>query len=173
MNLEEILRRIPTWEGISIADFGSGSGIFTIELAKMLNQNGRILAIDILERPLTFLLENARRQNVAHLITTKMCDLENKTIGNGFQNSFDIVTIINVLFQIKNKENVLKEAKRILKQNGFLVIADWESYKMPLNDKLFPVKKDDLIKNISDMGFVLKENIKLSNTHFGLIFIKQ
>jgi hypothetical protein len=44
---------------------------------------------------------------------------------------------------------------------------------MPLNDKLFPVKKDDLIKNISDMGFVLKENIKLSNTHFGLIFIKQ
>jgi ubiquinone/menaquinone biosynthesis C-methylase UbiE len=90
----------------------------------MLNQNGRILAIDILERPLTFLLENARRQNVAHLITTKMCDLENKTIGNGFQNSFDIVTIINVLFQIKNKENVLKEAKRILKQNGFLVIAD-------------------------------------------------
>jgi len=69
-------------------------------------------------------MENAKRQNIAHLINTKVCDLENKSLGNSFQNSFDIVTIINVLFQIRNKENIIKEAKRILKQNGFLIIAD-------------------------------------------------
>jgi len=109
---------------MNIADFGAGSGIFTIEMAKILSEKSNILAIDILEKPLNFLIENAERQNVAHLINTKICDLENKTLGSGFQNTFDMVTIINVLFQAKNKENIVKEAKRVLKQNGFLIIVD-------------------------------------------------
>jgi len=89
-----------------------------------LNHSGSILAIDLLEQPLRFLMENAKRQSVSHLITTKVCDLESKTLGNSFQNYFDIVTIINVLFQVKNKEAMLKEARRILKPNGFLVLVD-------------------------------------------------
>ncbi len=169
----KVIEHIPLWDGIAIADFGSGSGIFTIELAKNLNNNGKILAVDVLERPLMFLMENAKRQNVAHLINTKVCNLETKNLGSGFQNSFDVVMIVNALFQIKNKENVIKEAKRILKPNGFLFIVDWDSYKIPLNDKLFPVKKDSLIEMVQKTGFNLKEGLKLSSTHFGLIFIKQ
>jgi hypothetical protein len=42
-----------------------------------------------------------------------------------------------------------------------------------LNEKLYPVKKDDLVKMISDIGFVLKEGMQLTNTHFGLIFTKK
>ncbi|HRZ29243.1 MAG TPA: class I SAM-dependent methyltransferase [Candidatus Paceibacterota bacterium] len=109
---------------MSIADFGSGSGIFTIEMAKRLNPGSHILAIDVLEKPLMFLFENAKRNNVAHIITTKVCDLENKTLGSSFQESFDIVTIINVLFQIKNKGGIIKEVRRVLKTNGFLVVVD-------------------------------------------------
>ncbi len=109
---------------MSIADFGAGSGIFTIEMAKRLNPGSNILAIDMIEKSLIFLIENAKRNGVANLIATKVCDLENKTLGASFQESIDVVTIINVLFQVKNKENLIKEAKRILKPNGFLVIVD-------------------------------------------------
>ncbi len=169
----KVIEHIPLWDGIEIVDFGSGSGIFTIELAKSLKNNGRILAVDILERPLMFLMENAKRQNVAHLINTKVCNLETKGLGGGFQNSFDVVVIINALFQIQNKENIIKEAKKVLKPNGFLFIVDWDSYKLPVNDNLFPVKKDSLIEMVLKTGFTLKEGLKLSSTHFGLIFIKQ
>ena len=173
INLNELFNKMPWWDGMNVADFGSGSGIFTIEMAKRLNPGSNILAIDILEKPLMFLIENAKRNGVANLITTKVCDLENKTLGASFQESIDVVTVINVLFQIKNKENLIKEARRILKPSGFLIIVDWESYKIPLNDKLYPVKQDDLIKAIESFGFALKEKIKLSHTHFGIIFIKQ
>ena len=172
VNFNELLNKMPWWDGMSIADFGSGSGIFTIEMAKRLNPGSHILAIDVLEKPLMFLFENAKRNNVAHIITTKVCDLENKTLGSSFQESFDIVTIINVLLQIKNKGGIIKEVRRVLKTNGFLVVVDWEIYKIPLNDKLYPVKQDDLIKIIESFGLTLKEKIKLSNTHFGMIFIK-
>jgi ubiquinone/menaquinone biosynthesis C-methylase UbiE len=142
-------------------------------LAKALKNNGKILAIDILEKPLMFLMENAKRQNLAHLINTKVCNLETKSLGSAFQNSFDVVVIVNMLFQTKNKENIIKEAKRILKANGFLFIVDWDSYKIPMNDNLFPVHKDSLIEMIQKIGFGLKEGLQLSSTHFGLIFIKQ
>jgi ubiquinone/menaquinone biosynthesis C-methylase UbiE len=173
VNLENILNKIPIWEGISVADFGSGSGIFTIELAKRLNNNGHILAIDILEKPLAFLMENAKRQNVAHLINTKTCDLENKNLGRDLQSGFDVVTAINMLFQVKDKEGVFKEAKRVLRDNGFLVIVDWEIYKIPMSENLYPVQKKELIKNVEKIGFELKEEIRISNTHFGLIFTKK
>ncbi len=173
VSLENILNKMPVWEGISIADFGSGSGIFTIELAKRLNNNGHILAIDILEKPLAFLIENAKRQNVAHLINTKICDLENKSLGRDLQSGFDVVTIVNMLFQVKDKENVLKEAKRVLKDSGFLVIVDWEIYKIPMSQNLYPVNKKELIKVVEKIGFGLKEEVRLSNTHFGLIFTKK
>lgn len=172
VNFSELFNKMPWWDGMNIADFGSGSGIFTIEMAKRLNPGSNILAIDIIEKSLIFLSENAKRNNVGHLITTKVCDLENKTLGASFLESLDAVTIINVLFQIKNKNNIIKEAKRILKSNGFLIIVDWESYKIPLNDRLYPVKQDELIKTVESFGFSLKEKIKLSNTHFGMIFIK-
>lgn len=173
VNFNELFNKMPWWDGMNIADFGSGSGIFTIEMAKHLSPDSNILAIDILEKSLLFLVENAKRNNVANLISTKICDLENKTLGSGTQESFDVVTIVNMLFQIKNKNNIIKEARRILKPNGFLIIVDWESYKIPLNDKLYPVKQEDLIKTIEPFGLALKEKIKLSNTHFGMIFIKK
>ena len=169
----KVIEHIPIWDGIEIADFGCGSGIFTIELAKALKNNGRILAIDIQEKPLMFLMENAKRQNVTNILNTKVCNLETRTLGSSFQNTIDVVVIVNALFQIKNKENVIKEAKRILKTNGFLIVVDWDSYKIPMNENLFPVKKDELIEKIKTIGFNLKEGLKLSNTHFGLIFIKQ
>jgi len=93
-------------------------------MAKALKNNGRILAVDIQEKPLMFLMENAKRQNVANILNTKVCNLETKTLGSGFQNTFDVVVIVNTLFQVKNKENVIKEAKRILKANGFLIVVD-------------------------------------------------
>jgi len=89
-----------------------------------LKNNGRILAIDVQEKPLMFLMENAKRQNVANILSTKVCNLETKTLGSSFQNTIDVVVIINTLFQVKNKENVIKEAKKILKANGFLIIVD-------------------------------------------------
>jgi len=82
------------------------------------------LAIDIQEKPLMFLMENAKRQNVTNILNTKVCNLETRTLGSSFQNTIDVVVIVNALFQIKNKENVIKEAKRILKTNGFLIVVD-------------------------------------------------
>ena len=159
INLNKLFDKMPWWDGMSIADFGAGSGIFTIEMAKRLNPGSNILAIDMIEKSLIFLIENAKRNGVANLIATKVCDLENKTLGASFQESIDVVTIINVLFQVKNKENLIKEAKRILKPNGFLVIVEWESYKIPLNDKIYPIKQDDLIKTVESLGFTLKEKL--------------
>ncbi|MCC7571971.1 MAG: class I SAM-dependent methyltransferase [Candidatus Methanofastidiosum sp.] len=109
---------------MSIADLGCGSGIFTIELAKSLHGSGKILAFDIQESSLSFLRERANYNNVGHLIETKVIDLENKNFSSGMASSFDMVTVVNMLFQIKDKKKFISEAKKLLKPNGFLVVID-------------------------------------------------
>jgi len=95
-----------------------------VELAKALNNSGRILAIDVQPKAIQFLESLARKQNVGHLISTKVLNLETKSLESGLSNSFDMVTIVNTLFQIENKLKVIKEAKKILKPNGFLILVD-------------------------------------------------
>lgn len=173
INPREVIEKLPMWEGMTIADFGSGSGWFTIELAKALKNTGQILAIDIQPKALKYLEDNFKKQNLLHLLKTKICDLETKALESNLSNSFDEVTVINTLFQIKNKEKVIKEAKKILKPNGFLVIVDWEKDKLILTKNLFPTNKEEIIKSVVDSGFLFKDSINLTPTHYCLIFIKK
>ncbi len=168
----ELVKKLPIWEGMTIADLGCGSGIFTIELAKALNGSGKIVAFDIQEKSLSFLNERANYNNVGHLIETKLSDLDSKNFASGLTNTFDMVTVINLLFQIENKQKIIADSKKILKPGGFLVIVDWEVFKIPNNENLYPVKQPDLLNMIQSDGFSIKETFRPSNTHFGLILIK-
>jgi len=42
-----------------------------------------------------------------------------------------------------------------------------------MTENLYPVNKKELVKGVEKIGFELKEEVRVSNTHFGLIFTKK
>jgi ubiquinone/menaquinone biosynthesis C-methylase UbiE len=66
----------------------------------------------------------ARIEKIFPMIETQVADLE-RTNGSKIKpETIDLVLISNILFQTENKINILKEAKRILVKDGFLVVID-------------------------------------------------
>ena len=105
----------------SVVDYGAGSGVVTVVLAERLPE-GIVHAVD--ESPemvghLTERLAGAGLQNVvAHLIKDNSVDLESGSV--------DRIIAVNLLHEVIG-EGAVPEMLRLLKPDGFLLVADWRS----------------------------------------------
>lgn len=172
LNPKEIVKKLPITPGMNIADFGAGSGFFSIALAKELDNKGKVFAFDIWEKSLEALRIRSRIEKVFPMIETQVADLEKANGSKLKPETVDMVLISNILFQTTNKINILKEAKRILKKDGFLTVIDWNNAAI-LNSKMHYIVDNTEIKNmILDLGFKFKEELSVSDTHYCWIFIK-
>ena len=52
MNPGKIVSEFGVSEGMSVADFGSGAGYFTILLGQQVGKDGKVYALDVQEPPL-------------------------------------------------------------------------------------------------------------------------
>lgn len=126
LNPEEILKQVQLNKLMVAADFGCGSGSWSLPLAQILS-DGKVFAVDLIKGPLSALTGSAKLKNITN-IQTVVADVEKGTkILSG---SCDLVLATNLLFQCENKKAVIAEAKRILKDGGKILFVDWK--KAPL-----------------------------------------
>lgn len=100
-----------------ILDVGCGTGMSSIELAKI--SNGKIVALDINQIFLDILRNKAMEQGVADRIQTI-----NKSMASmDFEeNSFDVIWSENSIFFV-GFEKALREWRYFLKKGGFFVVS--------------------------------------------------
>jgi len=169
INPEEILNKIDLKEDLLACEFGCGSGIFTVSLAKKLKE-GKVYGLDIQEEKLSVLKNYALLENLSN-IETIICDLEVPKGSTLQGNYLDLVLIPNVLFQSEKESIIIEEAKRILKSGGQLLILDW------IKQSSFGPKQGRTtvgrVKEIAEkLNLRLKEEFSAGNYHYGLLFIK-
>lgn len=172
MKPAKILEEAGISAGMTVADLGCGSGSFSISAAKMIKNSGKVYAVDILDHMLEVTQSNASLSGI-HNITTIKGDIE-KEKGSKIDSSFcDIAILSNVLFQSKKKEQIINEAKRILKPDGKVLIIDWEKDALFGPDKSLRLKKEDIQKLLEKNGFILDKAIDVGHFHYGLLFAKK
>jgi len=170
LNPQTIVNLLPLSENMVVADFGCGNGYFSIELAKRVKPNGRVIALDIWKPSLESLSFKAKVEGLNNIIQPKWANLELDK-GSGLDNaSCDLVFMANILFEVKDKKQLIKEAQRILKPEGFLVIIEWEPDKLPNKQFLFPISKQEVIELAESFNFHLERELVVAVTHYGLLF---
>lgn len=169
LNPEKILDELDIKNNIIVADFGCGSGGFTIPLAKKVD-DGLVYGIDLMESPLSVLKSTARLGNLNNIkiIKTNLETPRGSTIGGS---SVDMVFIPNVLFQVDNKSAIILEAIRILKNSGKLIIIDWLT-KASQGPEEGRISKEEVIRLATDQGVKFDKEFNAGKYHYGLIFTK-
>ncbi len=166
----EILKQIELEPEMVVADFGAGSGGWAIPVAKIVDE-GRVYALDILEDPLSALRRKAESEEVYN-IETKIVNLEKLEGSKLRPGTVDLVILSNVLFQIDDKKTTLKEAKRILKNNGKILIVDWKKHDKFGPEEKEAVSEEDVKKLTEEVGLKFIEELDASRYHYALIFEK-
>lgn len=158
--------------GMEIADFGSGSGHYSLAAAKALMASGRVYSIDINKDLLTKLKNNASREGLYN-VEVIWGDIEKPNGTKLRDQTMDLVIMSNILFQVEDKASVINEAKRILKQGGRVLIVDWsDSFGGigPTPKDVF--KKDMAISMFEKAGFHLDMEVNAGSHHYGFIYKK-
>ncbi|MEF8846925.1 MAG: class I SAM-dependent methyltransferase [Candidatus Paceibacterota bacterium] len=162
----QVLNKLKLKPEMDAAEFGCGSGSFTIPLAQKLNE-GQVYGFDVQQEPLSALKGEADLKNINN-ITTRRANLEQPESSNLPAKSVDVVLIVNMLFQVEDEEPVINEAARVLKKGGKCLVVDWkeEANLGPQGDR----ESAEFISNLAkEAGFEVEEQFDPGNYHWGLI----
>lgn len=134
--------------GETVLDLGSGGGIDAFLAARKVGENGRVIGVDFSEKSIAIARKNAEKMEAKN-VEFRLGDLENLPVEN---ESVDVVVSNCVINLVPDKEKVFKEAHRVLKSGGRMIISDM------VTDKKLPQSiRDDPVLWSSCVGGALPE----------------
>lgn len=160
-------------DGMKVADFGAGTGLYSRAASTRVGPKGKVYAIEV-QKDLVKKLENEIRSWGISNIECIWGDIENKNGTKIADQTMDRVIISNVLFQTEDKLGLIDEAKRVLKKDGQVLLIDWQDSFGGVGPAPHHVVTEEKAKELfSSRGFKFLENIVVSDHHYGIIFIHE
>ena len=147
---KEILRPYVV-EGNAVLDIGPGMGYFSIPLASMVGETGKVIVADIQPEMLKALQKRAMKAGVEKRITTHLC----KADSLGLDRQFDFVLAFWMVHEVPNPLAFFEEIKSLLKPSGKFLLAEPVVH---VNHAMF----EKTVKTAESVGLVLKEKPKIS-----------
>jgi ubiquinone/menaquinone biosynthesis C-methylase UbiE len=159
--------------GMKVADLGSGAGFYSLALARAVGKNGRVFAVDIQQELLSKLKNEAVKEGVDNIIEVVWGDIDEPKGSTLQDNLVDKVVVSNTLFQVEDKEEVAREAYRILKPKGQVLVVDWEDSFGGLGPQKSRIVSYDQAKALFEKaGFSYIRDVDPGSHHYGLILKK-
>ena len=149
-NSKEILRPYVV-EGNAVLDIGPGMGYFSIPLASIVGETGKVIVADIQPEMLKALQKRAKKAGVEKRITTHLC----KADSLGLDGQFDFVLAFWMVHEVPNPLALFEEIKSLLKPSGKFLLAE---PVLHVNQAMF----EKTVKTAESVGLVLKEKPKTS-----------
>lgn len=168
---DEILKKLGLNEKVAdAADFGCGYGTFTIPAAKLIG--GKVYAIDIEPEMIEITKQKAKAENLNN-VETVLRDFLSE--GSGLEDeSVDYAILANIL-HVEEPEKLLREAYRILRPNGKVVIIHW-NYD-PTTPRGPPMEirptPEQCIEWAISSGFKNPVTYDLKPYHYGIVLYKE
>jgi len=173
-NPDQNIDRFELLPGMRIADFGSGTGTYSILAAKIVGETGRVYAIDVQKELLSNVKSEALKNNLSN-IEIIWGDLEEPGGSRLADASIDTVIASNILFQAEDKNSLAREIFRVLKPGkGKVFVMDWTDSFGGLGPNPEAVVTPEACKKIFlEEGFVFdKELLNVGAHHYGIAFRK-
>ncbi len=167
-----ILDSLGVSPGMTVGDFGTGEGAYARELAKRVQKDGTVYAFDVQKDLVTRLVAQAKEAKIYNLnvIWADLDEPKSTTLADA---SLDAAVITNVLFQSEHKEIFIKEAMRVLRNNGRLLIVDWSDsfgHLGPHPERV--ITKDTARRLAESVGLTFDKEIAAGEHHYALLFRK-
>lgn len=169
-NPEQNVAQLGLMHGMTVADFGAGTGAYSKASGNIVGYSGKVYAIEV-QKNLVHKLESEIKHWGISNVDCIWGDIEKKHGTKLADRSVDAVIVSNVLFQCEDKLGLIDEAKRILKPQGKVLLIDWsESFGGMGPAPEHVLKEEKAYELFTKRGFKAVQNIRAGAHHYGIIF---
>jgi ubiquinone/menaquinone biosynthesis C-methylase UbiE len=106
--------------GTTAMDVGCGMGMFSLAMAQMVGNSGRVIAVDLQQQMLDMLRRRVERTSVADRIPTHKCEADRL----GFDAQADFALAFMMVHEVTDQRRLLGEIHACLKPGGKLLVAE-------------------------------------------------
>ncbi|MBA4537740.1 class I SAM-dependent methyltransferase [Bacillus aquiflavi] len=160
--IKEVLALLKIKEDEIIADLGCGNGYLTVPL---LSKAKHVYAVDIEPKMLELLKERIDGEKIND-ITYVVSNLEQIDLNT---NSVDKAVVAFVAHEIAHLDKAIGEFKRMIRQNGTILIIDWEAVEMEMGPPVHErIPSEQLKQSFEEYGF----KVTLGHLNSGIYYLK-
>ncbi len=106
--------------GMTVLDVGCGVGWFSIPMASMVGDHGKVVAVDLQQQMLDMLRRRAEKAGMAARIEMHKCDQDRL----GIDAEADFALVFAMLHEVPDQARLLGEIHNCLKPGGKLLLAE-------------------------------------------------
>jgi ubiquinone/menaquinone biosynthesis C-methylase UbiE len=107
-------------KGMTVLDLGCGPGYFTEELARIVGDEGKVIAADLQQKMLDKMLRKTRGTGIEHRIEPYLCKIDRI----GVQVRIDFVLAFWMIHEVSDQQQMFEELKSLLNPDGKIWIIE-------------------------------------------------
>ena len=151
---EMLLKALDIKPGQVVCDMGCGNGFYTLEMARLVGETGRALAVDIQPEMLHLLDTRAKEAGITNIELIHGTQVDAKLA----EGSVDLILLVDVYHEFSHPAEMLVAMRKALKPKGRIALAEFrlEDPKVPIK-LLHKMSKKQIMKEFPANGLKLVE----------------
>jgi ubiquinone/menaquinone biosynthesis C-methylase UbiE len=171
LNPSAVVAQTGLMQGQVVADLGCGNGFYVLPAAQMIGPTGIVYAVDVQTQKL------AATISIANQFGYKNVRIMQANLGKPLLDinpaSCDLVIIGNILHEIDQKEELIKNVYRILKSPGRVVAVEWKRTATPFGppiERRMDQEKLEILLQLA--GFRKVKDLQADGYHYAVLYEK-
>jgi ubiquinone/menaquinone biosynthesis C-methylase UbiE len=120
-NPSDLMGQLGVFTGMSVADLGCGTGLFTVEMAKRVGETGQVHAIDIQAPMIDYSKKRIAEAGLSKRVRFSHSGIHTLPLPD---QSIDVAWMAAVLGELPARTLALDEVRRVLKRGARLAISE-------------------------------------------------
>jgi ubiquinone/menaquinone biosynthesis C-methylase UbiE len=121
LKIAEIIGKLSLKPGMTVADIGAGSGIFSLQFSRPVRPGGKVYAVDVDEKLIEHILLSATEQGITN-IEGVFGEYDDPSLPA----EIDLAFLNDVLHHIEHRDVYLKNLAKYLKPGGRVAVIDFK-----------------------------------------------
>jgi ubiquinone/menaquinone biosynthesis C-methylase UbiE len=151
---QKMLAALGVKPGMAVCDLGCGNGFYTLQLAKLVGEDGKVFAVDIQSEMLSLMEKRAKPGELDNvkLVLGTLIDPELE------KSSCDLILLVDVYHEFSHPVHMLSKIREALKPDGRVVLVEFrlEDPQVPIK-LLHKMSKEQMNRELTANGFKLAQ----------------